>query len=388
LEIGGLRGLVPRASRIAILIIVSLAVSSPRPTVSCSTDALRLYVVSCDGCEGYRERVEVLRRTLPEATITFYEIEEGGNARRFNEISKAVRETLYMPLVGVFVDDALVSIASGGFSPEGWVEAVEGSAEVVTLYIAGEGGQAGLKKTIVDRDTVNTVSMLFVEEEVGFPEEDLGKLVFIVASAALVDAINPCCVGVFTVLLTLVFYGVGKRAVLGVGLAFSLGLFAAYLLLGLGLGRVFRQIPDVKYLVSALAIILGATRLLDASGWRVKHLPGVLSGRVTRMIEGVTTPRSGLVAGAATGLLLLPCSSAPYFIVINMIADKPSILGLALLIFYNLIIVAPFIALTMIVYGLVFSTMELKQWSLESRRWVNALIGVILMALGVVNLLL
>jgi len=354
----------------------------------CSTDAPRLYVISCDGCEGYRERFEALRRTFPEAEITFYEIEEGGNARRFNEISKAVGETLYMPLVGVYLDGALASVASGGFSPEGWVEAVESPVGVVTVYIADEGGRANVKTTIENPDTVNAVSRLFVEEEIGFPEEDLGQLVFIVASAAIIDAINPCCVGVFTVLLTFVFYGVGKRAVLGVGLAFSLGIFAAYLLLGLGLGRAFRQLPEIEYLVSAFAIVLGAMRVLEASGRKVKYLPDALSGRITRRIEGVTTPRSGLIAGAVTGFLLLPCSSAPYFIVINMIADKPSILGLALLVLYNLIIVAPFIALTMIVYGLVFSTMELKQWSLESRRWVNALIGVILMALGVVNLLL
>ena len=383
-----MRGAIPRISHIAILLIVILAVNTHQLPASCSTGALRLYVISCERCEGYRDRVEVLRRTFPNAAMTFYEIEEGENARRFNEVSKAVGETLYMPLVGVYLDEVLVSIASGGFSSEGWVEAVERPVGEVAVYIADEGGRANIKTIIEDPNTVNAISRLFVEEEIGFLGEDLGQLVLIVASAAIIDAINPCCVGVFTVLLTFVFYGVGKRAVLGVGLAFTLGLFTAYLLLGLGLGRVFRQLPEIEYLASAFAIILGAMRIIEALGRKVKYLPDALSSRITRRIEEVTTPRSGLIAGAVTGFLLLPCSSAPYFIVINMIADKPSILGLALLVLYNLIIVAPFIAITLIVYGLVFSTMEVKQWSLESRWWINALIGFTLVALGVVNLLL
>lgn len=383
-----MRRAIHRIIRVAVLVIVILAVYTPQPPTSCSAGALRLYVISCEGCEGYRDRVELLKHTFPNATVTFYEIEEGGNAWRFNEVSKAVGETLYMPLVGVYLDDALVSIASGGFSSEGWMEAAESPVGVVTLYVADEGGRANIKATIEDPGTVNTLSRLFVEEEIGFLEEDLGHLVLIVASAAVIDAVNPCCVGVFTVLMTFVFYGVGKRAVLGVGLAFTLGLFTAYLVLGLGLGRVFRQLPEIDYLASAFAIILGAMRIIDASGRKVKYLPDALSRRITRRIEEVTTPRSGLVAGAVTGFLLLPCSSAPYFIVINMIADKPSVLGLTLLVLYNLIIVAPFIAITLVVYGLVFSTMDVKQWSLESRGWVNALIGVTLVALGVINLLL
>jgi len=383
-----LRGAAPRMMKAAAIMIIILAFGMLLTPASCSSGALRLYVISCDGCEGYRDRVDALRSAFPGALITFYEIEEGVNARRFNEVSKALGETLYMPLVGVYLDDVLVSIASGGFSSEGWVEAVESPAGAVKLYVADEDGRASIRATVEDPDTLNRLSRLFVEEEVGFMEEDLGQIVFIVASAAVIDAINPCCVGVFTVLLTFVFYGVGKKAVLGVGLAFTLGLFAAYLVLGLGLGRVFRQLPEVEYLASAFAIILGAMRIVDASGRKVKYLPDALSRRITRRIEEVTTPRSGLIAGAVTGFLLLPCSSAPYFIVINMIADKPSVLGLALLVLYNLIIVAPFIAITLIVYGVVFSTMDVKQWNLESRSWVNALIGVTLVVLGVVNLLL
>jgi len=54
---------------------------------------------------------------------------------------------------------------------------------------------------------------------------------------------------------------------------------------------------------------------------------------------------------------------------------------------YNLIIVAPFVVTAVAVHGLIRTTMDIKLWSMENRRWVNLLIGVALVLLGVLNLI-
>jgi len=51
-----------------------------------------------------------------------------------------------------------------------------------------------------------------------------------------------------------------------------------------------------------------------------------------------------------------------------------------------LIIVTPFVITTVVVHGLMRTTMDIKLWSMENRRWVNLLIGVTLVLLGLLNL--
>ena len=189
------------------------------------------------------------------------------------------------------------------------------------------------------------------------------------------------------VLLSLVFYDAGRKAALKVGFAFSAGLFFSYFLLGLGLYSVLPRISGIKYLVSGVAIVLGGLRILDALGMRVKYLPDALSGMVSAQIEAVSNPRNGFWAGLAMGILLLPCSSAPYFIVLNLLSERVFIItGVALIALYNLIIVAPFVVTTVVVHSLMRTTMDIKLWSMENRRLVNLMIGVTLVLLGVLNL--
>ncbi|MCK4583566.1 hypothetical protein KAU18_09680, partial [Candidatus Bathyarchaeota archaeon] len=270
-----------------------------------------------------------------------------------------------------------------------WRRVYEGEWNGVPVYIAVSKGTMEVKTVVHDDEKRKTLSQLFTEPYVSAVEDetDFLELLPMIAAAAAVDAINPCCFNVFVILLSLVFYDVGRKAALRVGLAFSSGLFTSYFLLGIGLYSVLPRVSGIKYLVSAVAIVFGGLRILDALGIDVKYLPDALAGRVSAQIEGVSNPRSGYWAGLATGILLLPCSSAPYFIVLNLLSERVyMITGIALIALYNLIIVAPFVITTVVVHSLMRTTMGLKLWSMENRRWVNLLIGVTLVLLGLLNL--
>jgi len=372
----------------AVVLLACLVLLSPQQAYA-QRDDLVLYVVTCPTCSGVSERVKTLEDSMPAGELVFYDIAEKVNTNRFQRITETLGETLYIPLAAVFRDGNLTAIASGDLSADDWRRVYEGEWNGVPVYIAVSKGTMEVKTVVNDDEKRKTLSQLFTEPYISAVEDetDFLELLPMVAAAAAVDAINPCCFNVFVILLSLVFYDVGRKAALRVGLAFSFGLFTSYFLLGIGLFSVLPRVSGIKYLVSAVAIVFGGLRILDALGIDVKYLPDALAGKVSAQIESVSNPRSGYWAGLATGILLLPCSSAPYFIVLNLLSERVyMITGIALIALYNLIIVAPFVITTVVVHGLMRTTMDLKLWSMENRRWVNLLIGVTLVLLGLLNL--
>ena len=376
-------------SRIKAAILFACLVLLTPQHVYAQGDDLVLYVVTCPTCSEVNERVKVLEDSMPAGDLVFYDVAEKVNTNRFQMIKETLGETLYIPLVAVFRDENITAIASGDLSAEDWLRVYEEEWDGVPVYIAAFKGQMEVKTVVRDDEKKERLSSLFKEPYVSGieGEADFLELLPVVAAAATVDAINPCCFNVFVILLSFVFYDVGRRAALRVGLAFSSGLFTSYFLLGLGLFSVLPRMSWIKYLVSAVALVFGGLRILDALGKDVKYLPDALAGRVSAKIEGVSNPRNGYWAGLVTGILLLPCSSAPYFIVLNLLSERVyMITGVALIALYNLIVVAPFVLATVVVHGLMRTTMDLKLWSMENRRWVNLLIGVTLVLLGLLNL--
>jgi len=370
----------------AAVLFTCLALFTPQ-SVHAQKDGLVLYAVTCPSCPGVGERVKVLEDCMPDGELVYYDVAEKVNTDRFQRITEALGETLYMPLSAVFRDGGLVAVASGDLSAVDWRRVYEEEWDGVPVYVAASKGQMEVKTVVRDNEERETLSRLFTEPYVTAMEADFLELLPMVAAAAVVDAVNPCSFNVFVVLLSLVFYDAGRKAALKVGVAFSSGLFTSYFLLGLGFYSVLPRIAGIKYLVSGVAIVLGGLRMLDALGVDVKYLPEALAGRVSAQIEAVSSPGKGYWAGLATGILLLPCSSAPYFIVLNLLSERVFMFtGLVLIVLYNMIIVAPFVITTVAVHGLMRTTMDIKLWSVENRKWVNLLIGVTLVVLGLLNL--
>ncbi len=369
------------------VLFVCLTLFTPQG-VNAQRNGLTLYVVTCPTCPGVVERVEVLEDSMPEGELVYYDVAEKVNTNRFQRITDALGETLYMPLSAVFRDGSLTAVASGDLSAMDWRRVYEEEWDGVPVYVAASKGQMEVETVVLEASERETLSRLFTEPHVTTMEADFLELLPMVVTAAVVDAVNPCSFNVFVVLLSLVFYDAGRKTALRVGVAFSSGIFTSYFLLGLGLYNVLPRISGINYVVSCVAIFLGGLRILDALGVEVKYLPDAFAGRVSAQIESVSNPWNGYWAGLAIGILLLPCSSAPYFIVLNLLSERVFIItGVALLILYNLIIVAPFVITTVAVYGLMRTTMDIKLWSMENRRWVNLLIGVTLVLLGALNLI-
>lgn len=378
----------------ALLFYFSVCLVIPAPTAIAELDEsdLEFYAYSNSNCQPCVERMTVLNSTYPGAKIVVHELAD--SIDYFESILDALNETLsrevvpHYPLVGVFEKDSLRAITDGAISVDSLRYVVEGQHEGVLVYFEFEGGD-DVNQTFDDPDKIALFEELFKREgTIVRALRSFFSLVIPVATAALVDAINPCAFNSFVVFLTFTLFGVGRRRVLKIGLAFSAAIFLVYFSLGLGLIRFLSIFPWIKYIIAVFAGVLGVLRIIESFGRGVKHVPTAFAERISARLESALSPRGGFVAGAVTASLLLPCTSAPYFVALDLLSRRATLLsGLGLLVVYNLIIVLPFVAMTMGVHALSLSTMDIKLWVEERRRWINLAVGVALIVLSFITLL-
>ena len=345
-------------------------------------------VITYSRCEPCEKRVTTLANLYPNSIFIKFDLATGENLIRLKEVTNAIDvQFLFLPVIGVFVDERLKLIGAGGVSAESWKQIIEKDVEGVPVYMDDGRGNAELKTMIEDSDRVSTLEKLLTGADVGEAPADFSRLIAPVSLAACMDAINPCEIGVFLVLLTFVLYSVDRRTALKTGLSFTAAVFVTYLLLGLSLLRVLIHLTWVKYLFVAFAVFMGALRIWGSLRGERRHIPGSFSRNITRRLEQASNVKTGLVAGVVTASLLLPCSSAPYFLALSLISERARMLeGVLLLAVYNFIVVVPFMAITILVYVFNVKTMYLRLMMTEKSRWINLILGAGLIGLSLIIL--
>lgn len=213
---------------------------------------------------------------------------------------------------------------------------------------------------------------------------------WVIISASLVDAINPCAFAVLLILLsTVLAQKSSRKRVVASGLAFSLAVFVSYLLMGLGVYTALASAGTSNVfttVVGILAIVLGLFNLKDWL-WYGKtpplEVPMSWRPKMAGVIERVTSPAGALVAGFLVSLFLLPCTSGPYIVVLGLLAENPMDAQLLwYLVIYNLVFILPMLAITFFVaYGLKIDTLAmLREQHIDK---LHLIAGLLLIGIGV-----
>jgi len=346
-----------------------------------ASSMFRFYVYGTHCCTDFEELTRTLKSLCTESEIIFYDLMESKNIQFYEKIIEIVAPRKYFtPLIGVFKNDRLFSIVMG-MSREVLKKIIEGDHEGVTVY---EVGEVEPTNVLQDPEKIQLLERLFTQTktiEVA-PQRDAFYIHLIIAAAA-VDAINPCQIHVFVILLTFVFFKAGKRSVLRVGFAFAIAVFAVYYLRGLGLLKIVVHLPQLKYGFAIFVFVVGATKVVEFLSEERKRVPRAFARRITANLERAMNPKMAFIAGIVTASLLPPCASDPYFIVIYLIAREPTLLqGLVLLAIYNIIIIIPFLVITLSICALNLTTMDLKIGLSERKRWLNLFAGLVIVILA------
>ncbi len=209
-----------------------------------------------------------------------------------------------------------------------------------------------------------------------------------ISLSAAIDAVNPCELNAFLILLVYVFYHVGKKDVLKIGIAFSVAVFISYYLLGLGALQIFQSIPQLKWIIVAVGLAVGALEVLAFLGLERKHVPISFATRIRESLVKAVNPFTAFIAGVLVSLLLLPCTSGSYFVALDLLAKNATFAGgILLLTLYNAIVILPFIALTVAIYMLTFRTARLRVWLTDKEKWLRLFGGATLIFISLILVL-
>ncbi len=210
--------------------------------------------------------------------------------------------------------------------------------------------------------------------------------VYYVTSLALVDSINPCTLAVQVLLLASLLATKGRQSVLIGGLIFSATIYLMYTLYGLGILQILYMLgidSILRIILKGLLLILAGLEILAyfryKPGMVSIEMPMKLRPIAQKVLSSVDNPLVALPAAVLCSILLLPCSSGPYVIMLGLIKKLPFAIGLLWILYYNIWFVLPMIIITLLVY---FGTKpeKIMEWREKHIKELHLIAGLLLLS--------
>jgi len=224
---------------------------------------------------------------------------------------------------------------------------------------------------------------------------DLPTIGLVLTSAA-IDSINPCAIGVLILMVSVILgQGGSTRKLLVNGLAYISAIYVTYLLAGLGLIYAFTAIPIViaEYLSLAVGSLVILAALLEIKDyfWYGKgfslQIPTYFANKIHEYSTSKTSLLGVMLLGAFVAAVELPCTGAPYLAIITILRVNFNWQAFGLMVIYNVIFVAPLLAILFAVAGGA-KISAVSKWKEESKGTMRLFMGLLLAALGWILILI
>ena len=208
-------------------------------------------------------------------------------------------------------------------------------------------------------------------------------------AAGLLAGFNPCLLAILAFLASTMLASTGRRRdILTMVAFFSLGMFAVYIIFGVGLFSVLLDMSTtamIRLVLAAVLLFLGLMQLEDArrlqsggqslfrTDWTRKYIHGVIASR---------SLSSYFLLGALFSLVRAPCVGGVYIAIIGIISSQGyASSGLFYLMIYNLGIALPVLLLGGII-ALGMSPDQVDQFRNKHRVAIRLITGITLFTLA------
>lgn len=210
-----------------------------------------------------------------------------------------------------------------------------------------------------------------------------------VLSTAAIDSINPCAIGVLILMVSvLITSKQSVKRMLLLGGVYISSVFVVYLLAGLGLMYFLSRVPLwlTEYISISVGVLIVGAGVLEIKDffwygrWFSLSIPGNMAKKIHILSTRTTIP-GVILLGAFVSGVELPCTGAPYLAIITLLSQYFDFTAFVLLVFYNIIFVAPLVVILLMVAAGV-GLHKIKEWKQESRGYMRLFIGLMLIGLG------
>ena len=177
----------------------------------------------------------------------------------------------------------------------------------------------------------------------------------LVLVSSLLDSVHPCSFSILLITIAFLFgMQMARGRILQIGGTYIVGIFGAYLLIGLGLLKVFHFFDTPHFmgklgagLLISFGVINIANSLFPKFPIKLK-ISSVSHTPMAALMEKASLP-AALGLGALVGICQFPCMGGPYLMVIGLLRDQTTYFtGFSYLTLYNLVLIAPLVAVLVV----------------------------------------
>lgn len=170
----------------------------------------------------------------------------------------------------------------------------------------------------------------------------------LVLISALLDSVHPCSFSILLITIAFLFgMQMTRKKILQIGGTYIAGIFAAYLLIGLGLLKVLHLFNTPHFmgkLGAAFLIAFGLINLLNRfiPNFPIRlKLPSIANTAMSQLM-GKVSILAAFGLGLLVGICQFPCMGGPYLMVIGLLRDQVTYFaGFSYLLLYNIILIVP-----------------------------------------------
>ncbi len=347
-----------------------------------------LYIYGSEGCPHCKALKNYFTSWYGSSNTYFCSLDTNASCvERFLTFYHSLNMSASIPLTFVVVNGSVRAVVIGGVSNRSFWDSLLSLKEsnAIPLYIGDnllgylmiEDVSSFTKVMVPEYFTI--IGNVSVSNGVLVPTLPITYALTLLIPLALSDAVNPCVLFIYTLLLIATSIASSRRRnVVVVGTSFVAAVFIGYYVLGLGLITIVRGLP--KELLSLVAIGFGLW--VSISGVMGKSRVLGKENVLNLISKASTSALLTFALGLLLTFTLLPCSAGPYVVFVGIASKYSTPIPYLLLILYNVLFISPLIAiLTVIITTMRYKSVQ--EFLLRNNNILSLIAGLLLIAVGV-----